>query len=341
MSTGTQPCASIWWLAYEQRPARPLPGCSRGSCRSPRRVQTAGSVRVSDRIRAVDTHAHIISSDPARFPHLPLSGSLPDWPVERFVDAEKLLLRMERAGVDRAVLVQYSSAHGYDNRYVLATAQQHADKFVAVCTLDGLQSDASEKLTECVEQGAAGLRIRARGREPGLDWLTCEPLWQCAADLHVPVCVHFMENMQAEGLKLLPSLLTQFPTVLVVLDHAGNPPWREGPPTYGLQPVLDLARFPELTIKFATINLERLHAAQVEPSIALEQLIKAFGAHRIMWGSDAPNTPGDYRAMLEWMCSTMTEVSETDRDWILAGTALRVYPKLAEVINKHVGVSLS
>lgn len=294
---------------------------------------------MSAAIQVVDTHAHIISSDPDRFPHAPLSGALPDWPAERFVDADKLLQRMDQAAVDRAVLVQYSSAHGYDNRYVLATARQHADRFVAVCTLDGLQPDAPEQLTECVRQGAAGLRIRAR--DNALDWLTCEPLWQRAADLQVPVCVHFMENVQAEGLKLLPALLAQFPTVAVVLDHAGNPPWREGPPTYGMQPVLELARFEQLTIKFATINLERLHAAAVEPRIALEHLIGAFGANRLMWGSDAPNTPGDYGDMLNWMRSAMSTLAETDRAWILAGTALRVYPKLAEVINTHVGVSLS
>jgi L-fuconolactonase len=192
-----------------------------------------------------------------------------------------------------------------------------------------------------VQQGAAGLRVRARGRDNALDWLTCEPLWQRAADLNVPVCVHFMENVQAEGLKLLGGLLAQFPTVPVVLDHAGNPPWREGPPMYGMQPVLDLARFEQLTIKFATINLERLHAARVEPQIALERLAGTFGPGRVMWGSDAPNTPGDYGEMLQWMRAAMSTFSESDRDWILAGTALRVYPKLAEVINKHVGVSLS
>ena len=286
---------------------------------------------MSDSIRVVDTHAHIISSDPARFPHAPLSGALPDWPAERFVDADKLLARMQQAQVDRAVLVQYSSAHGYDNRYVLATAQQHPDRFVAVCTLDGLQPEAPQQLTECVRRGAAGLRLRAPGRAPGLTWLTCEPLWQRAAELQVPVCVHFMENIQAEGLKILPALLAQFPTVTVVLDHAGNPPWREGPPAYGMQPLLGLARFEQLTIKFATINLERLHAAGVEPGIALERLIKSFGANRIIWGSDAPNTPGEYTDMLNWMRSAMGKLSETDSDLILAGTALRVYPRLAQV----------
>jgi predicted TIM-barrel fold metal-dependent hydrolase len=48
-----------------------------------------------------------------------------------------------------------------------------------------------------------------------------------------------------------------------------------------------------------------------------------------MWGSDAPNTPGDYGEMLTWMRSALKKISEADREWILADTALRVYPRLA------------
>jgi L-fuconolactonase len=277
----------------------------------------------------VDAHAHIISSDPARFPYAPASGALPDWPAERFVDADTLLRRMHRADVDRAVLVQYSTAHGYDNRYVLATARQHPDRFVAVCTLDGRLPEAPEQLTDCVRAGAAGLRLRAPGRAGSLDWLCCEPLWQRAAELQVPVCVHFMESVQAEGLRRLPGLLEQFPRVPVVLDHVGNPPWREGPYHYGLEPVLALARFDQLVLKFATVNLERLHAAGVEPRLALERLVGGFGADRLMWGSDAPNTPGDYAGMLAWMRSAMATLPEADQASILAGTAVRIYPRLA------------
>ena len=292
----------------------------------------------------VDSHAHIISSDPARFPHTPQGGTLPDWPPERFVDADKLLRRMQAAGVDRAVLVQYSTVHGYDNRYVLATARQHPERFVAVCTIDGRREDAPDQLTACVREGASGLRVRAPGRAGGLDWLTCEPLWQRAADLHIPLCVHFMESVQAEGLRLLPALLEQFPQLPVVLDHVGNPPWREGPPDYGLRPVLALAHFEQLVLKFATINLERLHVAGVEPRVALDRLVDGFGAQRIMWGSDAPNTPGDYADMLTWMRSALSALSETDQAWILAETALRIYPfstLSAEVSPDHAGLPVT
>jgi L-fuconolactonase len=284
----------------------------------------------------VDGHAHIISSDPGRYPHPP------DWPGAPVVDAETLLQRMAAAGVDQAVLVQYSRAHGYDNRYVLDTAAAHPERFVAVCTIDGRQPGAPAQLAACYERGAGGLRIRAPGRDGPLDWLDCPDLLQRAADLDLPVCVHFMESVQAEGLRRLPSILTRFPTLRVVLDHAGNPPWREGPPEYGLLPLLALAKFERLIIKFATINLERLHQAGVAPRAVLGRLVDTFGAQRIMWGSDAPNTPGNYPDMVQWMHSVLSAVSEDDRRWIVGGTARAVYPRLvANGVERHAGMSFA
>ena len=237
--------------------------------------------------------------------------------------------RMANAGVHKAVLVQYSSVHGYDNAYVLDTARSFPDRFVAVCTLDPRLPDAPAQLTECTTRGAAGLRMRAATRTDTLDWLTCETLWQRTADLCLPVCVHFMERNQSDGVRLLPDVLAQFPTVPVVLDHVGNPSWRDGPPEFGLGPLVRLDRFDSLYLKFTTLNLERLEAAHVEPSAVLERLIGAFGARRIMWGSDAPNTPGDYTQMLQRMRLALSDVTDDDRCWILGGTTLHLYPRLA------------
>jgi L-fuconolactonase len=277
----------------------------------------------------VDAHAHIVSNDPLRYPYAPLGGQVPEWLSQRSVDAEQLLQHMPRAGVDQAVLVQYSSAHGYANEYVLDSAVRYPDRFVAVCALDGLLPKAADELTVLVqERGASGVRLRAPQREGPLDWLRCEPLWQRAAQLDVPLAVHFTETSQAEGLAVLPELLHEFPRVRVVLDHVGNPPWREGPPEFGLGRVLDLARFDRLYLKLSTVNLLRLESAGVEPRPIVRRLIDAFGARRIMWGSDAPNTPGDYTQMVQRMCAALADVSEEDQRWIWADTARDVYPGL-------------
>jgi predicted TIM-barrel fold metal-dependent hydrolase len=200
---------------------------------------------------------------------------------------------------------------------------------VAVCTIDPLAPDAPERLAYWVrERGAVGVRFRAPDRQGPLDWVTSEPAWQAAAELGIPVCVHFMQNAQAEGLPLLRRMLERFPDTNVVLDHAGNPPWTAGPPLYGTEPVRELARFPRLYIKFATINLERLEAAHVPAHTGLALLLEAYGPGRIMWGSDMPNTPGNYADMVRLMQDAMSGLSETDQAQIMGHTALAVYPQL-------------
>jgi len=266
-------------------------------------------------LNVIDAHAHIISREQGRLPpHTP----------------EHLLECMRRAGVSRAVLVQYSAAHGYDNSYVLDAAERHADRFVAVCTLDPRDTSAATLLTDCVRgRGAAGVRVRAPDRSASLDWLVgSKALWRRAADLGVPVCVHLQQHHHAAGVLILRDMLTAFPTLDVVLDHAGNPPWQAGAP-FGLELLETLADHPRLVLKFATVNLNRLEAAHASPVAALERLIAVFGSARILWGSDVPNTPGDYVDMVSRVLEPLSHIGAEDRSNILSGTAMRVYPSLA------------
>jgi predicted TIM-barrel fold metal-dependent hydrolase len=264
----------------------------------------------------IDSHAHIVSDrSPTGAPHT----------------AEQLLTLMDDAGVERAVLVQYVAAHGFDNGYVLDTAERLPQRFVAVCALDPRDDASAEWLTNLVRnRGAAGLRLRSPDRGPSLDWLAgSRPLWRQAADLGIPVCVHLQQHHHVDGIPLLRGLVSEFPEVSVVLDHAGNPPWRPDTPGVGLSLVETLAAHERLVVKFATVNLNRLEAARVSPLVALGRLIAVFGSGRVMWGSDAPNTAGYYPDMVRRMDEQLSHLADEDRHNILGGTAVRVYPKLA------------
>ena len=74
------------------------------------------------------------------------------------------------------------------------------------------------------------------------------------------------------------SAFGDFPEVLVVLDHVGNPPWQADDPDLGLGLVSQLADAPNLVLKFATLNLNRLDAASVSAPHALQRLVEMFGA---------------------------------------------------------------
>jgi len=275
----------------------------------------------------VDAHAHVIAPDQARYPFSAVDGQLSDT-IARRLDTEGLLTAMDAAGVDRALLVQFAHVHGWDNSYVVDSARRHPGRVAAVCGIDTLASDAAERLAYWVaERGAAGVRLVAANRQGGMDWLQTPAVWAQAARLRVPVCVFWSFGQYAAGLPALRAMLERFPGVPVVLDHAGNPPWEEGPPLYGLGPLLALAPF-NLHLKLSTINLQRLAAADAPAERVMHLLVERFGAARLLWGSDLPHTPGPLGAMLAAMRQAIAALPAADQGAILGGTALRLYPRL-------------
>jgi predicted TIM-barrel fold metal-dependent hydrolase len=63
----------------------------------------------------IDIHPHVIATDTARFPLAPLGGHQSDWSRARPVPFERLVAEMDHAGVDKAAIVQASTAYGHDN----------------------------------------------------------------------------------------------------------------------------------------------------------------------------------------------------------------------------------
>ena len=72
----------------------------------------------------VDTHIHVTSRD-----HTTYSIERGDWIPRRLerllLTGEDLIALMDEAGVDRAVLVQATNTHGYDNAYAADMAQEY------------------------------------------------------------------------------------------------------------------------------------------------------------------------------------------------------------------------
>jgi predicted TIM-barrel fold metal-dependent hydrolase len=280
-------------------------------------------------VSIVDAHAHVISRAQQRYPLAPPGGAAPEWLDARAADADDLLERMDSAGVDQAVLVQFVAAHGYDNHYVLDCAGQHPERFVAVCALDGRDASVADRLPECVARGAVGVRLRAPDRSPALDWLECDALWRRTSDLKIPLAVHLQQHQHAAGIPLLRERMRRFSDARVVLDHVGNPPWQSEDPDVGLGLVSQLAEAQNLVVKVATLNFNRLEAAGILAPRGLRRLVGMFGAARVMWGSDFPNTPGDYSEMLARAQLAVAGLPAADQQCILGATAMRVYPALA------------
>ena len=171
----------------------------------------------------VDIHPHVISPDERRYPRAGLGGKQSDWSRERPVNAEAMLRAMDEAGIAKSVLVQASTCYGHDNSYVADAVAAHSDRFAGVFSVDMLASDASQQIRRWMERGLTGLRVFIAGHttshDARLDDPRSFPAWRTAVEAGLPVCV----QMRAPQLAQLETLLAEFHTARIVLDHMGRP----------------------------------------------------------------------------------------------------------------------
>jgi predicted TIM-barrel fold metal-dependent hydrolase len=279
----------------------------------------------------VDTHTHVIARDEARYPLRP-TGVGSSWYRDAPCTAEELAALGDDAGVDAAVLVQGFGAYGYDNSYVLDAADANAPRYVSVAIVDAEDPGSPDLVRELARRPRfTGIRLFSIGPfdDPQPTWLDhpgTAPLWDVCAELGLRVVVACLP----EHLARLRRALERFPEPPVVLDHAGFPDLASGPPYPGLGELSALARdHPNLRCK-VTSHLLEAAAAHGPPSDLVDRLLLAFGADRLLWGSDWPQTHDcPYAGLVQLAHDACVHLTATERAAVLGGTALAVWPELA------------
>jgi len=274
----------------------------------------------------VDTHTHVVASDVERYPLSP--AALPGaWFREAPHSVEQLIERMDATGVERAVLVQGVGAYSYDNSYVADCAERFSDRVWSACCIDVLAQDALERLDYWVgERGMGGVRLFALSRD-GNSWLddpATFPIWERAAGLGAHVIVTILYPQLGQ----LGRVLTRFPEIPVSLDHCAFAPL--GPdPRSDAPGLFSLADRPNLHLKVSTNVLDGVHALGGRPAAAVESLVAAFGAERVMWGSDFCQTHDrPYSELVALAHESFSGLGERDRDLCLAEPARRLWAAL-------------
>jgi L-fuconolactonase len=283
----------------------------------------------------VDTHVHVVSDDRKKYPqvsdgaHGANAPSVRDigqveWPP---LTVESLLTMMDQTGIDRALLVQTYFTYHFDNTYMIDCALAHPDRFESVCVIDQLAPGAPDLLTELVEKrGVRGLRMMgARGKNVLGDPRTF-PLWERATALGIPICI----GAKIDELPDAFAPIERFTKVNVALEHVwgidiGDPPYDK------LKPLWEMAQFPHVHLKTAPNNSHAARKGKGSPRQFFGKLVEAFGAKRIMWGSNYPahwQHYGDMKERLAIMAEDFSFLSAEDRRWIFGETALSLWPGL-------------
>lgn len=227
----------------------------------------------------IDTHVHLwrLGQNGCIWPTPDLAPIYRDFTLD---DAGQLA---QASGVDQLILVQ-SQEDARDTAWLLSLVDNPLVAGV-VGWSDFAQADAATAIGELASnRGLLGLRPMVQDREPG---------WYDAPELDSAFA-----TMTALGLVLdalvrpqhLPSLLRlalRHPDLSIVIDHAAKPvsndldDWS--------QQMEMLARLPNVSCKLSGLLTELPPGAAVDGVAPIfARLWSAFGAERLIWGSDWP-----------------------------------------------------
>jgi predicted TIM-barrel fold metal-dependent hydrolase len=238
---------------------------------------------------------------------------------------------MDDAGVDKAAIVHSSTAYGYDNSYVADAVAAVPSRFTAVCSIDVMAPDAVKTFDHWLARGCTGMRLFTTGSTlpDQATWFSepkTYPFWEHAAAKKIPVCM----QMKQQGLPLLRQIMDRFPKVTIILDHLARAPFEDGPPYQAAGELFELASYQQLYLKVTPINVTPKSWGKGTPQTFFGKVVDTFGASRIAWGSNFPNSVGTLSEILNAARGAFSSVSASDQDWIFGKTAQALYPALAK-----------
>ncbi|MGE0383134.1 MAG: amidohydrolase [Gammaproteobacteria bacterium] len=275
----------------------------------------------------VDTHLHSRSSGAAPFPVLP--GAPPEGASGE--TAEALLATLAACGVGGAVLVQWNSRHGYDNAYAADAIRRHPGRFAGVCSIDTGAADAADRAAHWITAGGMrgvrlfnGFALSPGDRPLRVDDARVRGVVDRCQALGVPLTV----MSAAADLDAVASLARDRPALPLLLDHLAL--------ADDASRLLPLAALPNVALKFSTGVLavrhdgSRASAGFAAERALIERLLEGFGARRLLWGSNYPQTPLPYRQIVELADVLLATQDASTRALVMGGNALRYWPEIAD-----------
>lgn len=239
--------------------------------------------------------------------------------LKKYEPIESLLYHMDRAGVDKAVLIQY--AGNSDNTYLVECLQKHPGRFAAAMIV--APDDDGTQIRHWAAQGLGGIRLPANSRAQ-----TADPLaqWRTAAELDLVVSAPC--NPAALLGPEFTEVIDTFPDLRIVIEHLGGGGHDAQPPYDEFRRVLQLAERPKLTIKMPGFGEFCRVPLPFDPVPPLPRMcVEAFGPERVMWGSDFPpvSSREGYDNSLAVPQAYFADLAPAQREALFGGSALAVW----------------
>jgi len=228
------------------------------------------------------------------------------------MSAAEVLTEMDRAGVDRAILVP-PSWEGDRNDVALRAAADHPARF-AVMGRIAPEAANREALADWRKQpGMLGARLILNAADPRARSAD-HPFWAEAAAAGLPLMIAPSGRMA-----VLAEVARQNPALPIIIDHMGALVHKKGTEAFVLiDDILALAALDNVAVKATCLPDYSAQAAPWDDVARyVEQLLRAFGAHRLFWGSDLSRLPCPYGELVETFRSGFPWLRGRDRDLVM------------------------
>lgn len=266
----------------------------------------------------VDAHNHVLD--------VPWALLAPDLLAGQ---AEKFLHYMDANQVKRAVIVAVPEEYDpQNNQTVLKRAREHPDRFQVLANVHLDRADALDRVKELLASGDAKHLVGISHYLAATDeaaWMRPSALWDLIAQNRFAVNL----SLRPPQHRKLRPLAKAYAATPFLISHLGSPTTR-GEPNPEWNEVLQSADAPNIYMKisgfaYATKSNWEYPYADVLPYI--ERIAKAFGAERMLWGSDYPPTMRfmTYRQSLEMVRTHCSFLTEPQKALVLGGTAQRLF----------------
>lgn len=278
--------------------------------------------RSTGRIR-IDAHQHFWEIESGRYAWpTPEDGGL-----FRTFTPDDLVSELGPARIDATVLVQTVNTLD-DTDSMLAEADRHP--FIGAVV--GWAPLTDPRATEAALDARPDPRLRGIRHlihhEPDPAWLLRDDVaggLQVVADrgLALDIVAVFPDH-----LRLVPTIADRFPHLAIVIDHLAKPPFRSSGWTRWHDQLRHAAARPNVVAKLSGLDTAAgpgWTPRELQP--AVDAAVDAFGADRLMFGSDWPvcGLVSTYGEVLVAMERLVASFSDSEQDAVMGETAARVY----------------
>lgn len=233
---------------------------------------------------------------------------------------------LQKANIDKTVLVQAAPTLE-ETRFLLELAHEYDFIAAVVGWVDMATPDAAEIIAE-LAQNPYLKSIRPMIQD--ID----DPQW-ILKDRLTPGVESLLEHKLCFDALVLPQHLSplkefieRHPTLPVVIDHGAKPEIHKGEITQWARDIDALAQHPQVFCKLSGLLTEAGENASAEQLAPyMQQLLKSFGAERLLWGSDWPvlNLASDYIAWIDMVENFIAPLSEQQQRQIMGENAAQFY----------------